>query len=207
MTAPPSFPTLAGQGWSVHKKPTFKTLTAEHVSGREVRSALYQNPVWEFELAFEALDGTSSGQYSGVGPQSLQILMGLYLSCQGSYGTFLYADPTDNNVTDQAIATGDGSTTTFTMQRTLGGFTEPVGWVTAISSVSLAGSAVSSSAYIYAAPNSLVFTTAPASGTAIAASFTYAFQCRFLDDGVDFEQFVSNLWKLESLKFRSLRTF
>ena len=42
MTTPPSFPSLAGQGWSVHKKPIFSTIVASHVSGREVRDALYQ---------------------------------------------------------------------------------------------------------------------------------------------------------------------
>ncbi len=47
MTTPPSFPTLAGLGWSSHKKPTFSTLVAPHVSGREVRDALYQNPIWD----------------------------------------------------------------------------------------------------------------------------------------------------------------
>ena len=52
MTTPPSFPTLSGQSWSIHKKPIFSTVVAQHVSGREVRDALYQNPIWEFELAF-----------------------------------------------------------------------------------------------------------------------------------------------------------
>jgi hypothetical protein len=49
VTTPPSFPTLAGLGFSVHKKPMFSTIVAQHVSGREVRDALYQNPIWEFE--------------------------------------------------------------------------------------------------------------------------------------------------------------
>ena len=61
MSAPPVFPTLRGQGWSVHKKPTFANIVASHVSGREVRAALYQNPIWQFELAFDCLDGTTSG--------------------------------------------------------------------------------------------------------------------------------------------------
>ena len=41
---------------------------------------------------------------------------------------------------------------------------------------------------------------------AIAATFAYAFECRFDDDDLDFEEFMSNLWKLESLKFKSVRT-
>jgi len=204
MTTPPSFPTLPGQGWSVHKKPNFSTLVASHVSGREVRDALYQNPIWEFELTFDGLASDSSS-HPGLGSQSLHSLMGLFLACQGQFGTFLYTDPTDNSASNQAIATGDGSTTAFTFQRTLGGFSEPVGWVTSVANVYLNGVS-QTSGWTLAEPNSLSFAAAPGSGVAIAASFSYAFQCRFDDDAEDFEQFMQNLWRLESLKFRSVRT-
>jgi len=204
MTTPPSFPTLSGQGWSVHKKPTFNTIVASAASGREVRDSLWQYPLWEFELVFEGMDSTSSS-YPGLGAQSLQSLMGLFLQSGGQFGTFLYADPTDNSVTAQGIATGDGSTTTFTMGRSLGGFTEPVGWVTSISNVYLNG-VNHPSGWSLTTPNSLVFNSAPGSGVVITASFAYAFNCRFLDDREDFEQFMQNLWKVDSLKFRSVRS-
>src|SRR5208337_2444752 len=97
VSAPPPFPTLAGQGWSVHKTPLFSTIVASHVSGREVRDALYQNPIWRFELTFDGL-GSDSVSYPGVGAQSLQSPMGFYVQCQGQYGSFLYTDPTDNAV-------------------------------------------------------------------------------------------------------------
>jgi uncharacterized protein (TIGR02217 family) len=205
MTTPRSFPTLAGQGWSVHKKPVFSTIVASHVSGREVRDPLYQNPIWQFELTFDGLDSTSSS-YPGLGANSLQSLIGLFLQCQGQYGTFLYADPTDSAVTNQTIATGDGTTTTFTLARTLGGFTEPVGWVTTLSAVYLNGTLQSNSAYSLTTPNSLVFGSAPGSGVVVSASFVYAFECRFDADDQDFEQFMSNLWKADAVKFRSVRT-
>ena len=64
----------------------------------------------------------SNGAYPGLGVNSLQSLMGLYIKCQGQFGTFLYTDPTDNAVTGQVIATGDGSTTVFTFVRTLSGW-------------------------------------------------------------------------------------
>jgi hypothetical protein len=204
MTTPPFFPTLPGQGWSVHKQPTFATIVAGHVSGREVRDALYQNPIWRFELTFDGMDSTSSS-YPGLGAQSLQSLMGLFLACQGQFGTFLYEDPTDNAAAAQILATGDGSTTSFTFARALGGFLEPVGWVTSVSQVTVGGVA-QSSGWSFSAPNGLVFATAPASGAAIGASFAYVFQCRFDDDDADFEQFMENLWRLESVKFRSVRT-
>ncbi len=202
MTTPPSFPSLAGQGWSVHKKPTFNTIVASATSGREVRDSLWQYPLWEFEAVFNGLDSDAS--YPGLGAQSLQSLMGLFLQSGGQFGTFLYTDPTDNAVTNQGIATGDGSTTTFTMGRSLGGFTEPVGWVTSIVDVYLDGSPTTS--YSLTTPNSLVFNSAPGSGVVITATFAHAFQCRFLDDTEDFEQFMANLWKVESLKFRTVRS-
>ncbi len=203
MTTPPSFPTLAGQGWSVHKKPVFSTLVASHVSGREVRDALYQNPIWQFELTFDGLasDATS---YPNLGANSLQSLMGLFLQCQGQYGTFLYADPTDSTATAQAFGTGDGTTTTFTFSRTLGGFLEPVGWVTSVSNVYLNG-VNQASGWSLSTPSSLVFTTAPGSGVIVSATFAYAFQCRFDVDDLDFEEFMQNLWSANSVKFRSVR--
>ncbi len=203
MTTPPSFPALAGLGWRVHKKPVFSTLVANHVSGREVRDALYQNPIWQFELTYDGL-ASDSVMYPNLGAQSLQSLMGFFLSCQGQFGTFLYTDPTDNAVTAGGIATGDGSTATFTFARFLGSFFEPVGWVTSVSNVYLNG-VNQTSGWSLTTPNSLVFTSPPGSGVAITATFAYAFQCRFDADDLDFEEFMQNLWKAESVKFRSVR--
>ena len=205
MTTPPSFPTLAGQGWSVHKKPTFSTIVAPHVSGREVRDALYQNPIWQFEAVFDGLD-SSSDTYPGLGANSLQALMGLFLQCQGQYGTFLYTDPTDSAASSSTVfATGDGTTVDFTLSRYLGPFLEPVGWVTTVTQVEIAGS-VLGSGWGLNTPNTLSFASPPAAGASIGATFAYAFQCRFDADDLDFEQFMQNLWKADSVKFRSVRT-
>jgi hypothetical protein len=204
MTTPPSFPTLTGLGWSVHKKPLFSTIVAAHVSGREVRNALYQNPIWQFELTYEGLDSTSN-TYPGLGANSLQTLMGFFLQMQGQFGTFLYADPTDNTSTNATFANGDGVTRTFTFSRFMGAFLEPVGLVTSVSNVFL-NTVNQPSGWSLSAPNSLVFTTAPGPGVSIAATFTYAFECRFDSDDQDFEEFMSNLWQVDSLKFKSVRT-
>jgi uncharacterized protein (TIGR02217 family) len=202
MSTPPSFPVLAGQGWSVHKRPTFSTRIANHVSGREVRQSLYAYTLYEFELTFDGL--SSDAAYPGIGASSLQSLMGLYLQCEGQYGTFLYTDPTDNAVAGQGIATGDGATTSFIFQRTFGGFIEPVGWVSSVANVYLNGVA-QTSGWSLAQPNTLSFTAAPATGAVVTADFSYAFVCRFLDDQEDFEEFMSGLWQVQSLKFRSVK--
>ena len=218
----PIFPMLAGQGWSVHKRPTFSTIVANHASGREVRESLYVNPIWQFEVNFDGLDSTTSGQYGGLGAQSMQALMGLFLQCQGQFSPFIYYDPTDYFATGQLIGAGDGATTTFQIARTLGGFTEPViAPVTAATTLnfpgqgavpasaptlSVAGSVLSGSAYSITSPGGVVtFASPPAIGAALTWTGAYGFLCRFDADDLDFEQFMANLWKLESVKFRSLR--
>ena len=99
------FPVLAGQDISFTKKPTFSTIVAPHVSGREVRDALYQNPIWQFEVVVQrARFHRRANIYGGgVGAQSLQALMGLFLQCQGQFGTFLFYDPTDYAVAAQGF--------------------------------------------------------------------------------------------------------
>ncbi|QAY96712.1 hypothetical protein CWB41_14030 [Methylovirgula ligni] len=203
MTTPPSFPALPGQTWSVHKRPTFSTRVAAHVSGREVRAALYAQALYEFELTYSGLD--SAGADNGLQANSLQALMGLYLAVQGQFGTFIYTDPTDNSVESQPVGQGDGSTTDFTLVRTLGGTSEIISWCGAISAVFLNGVSVSPSAYSLVAPNTLSFTSPPTTGQLIEASFTYGFICRFIDDQEDFENFMSGLWSVDSLKFRSVK--
>jgi hypothetical protein len=204
MATPPSFPTLAGLGWSVHKKPAFSTLVANHVSGREVRDALYQNPIWQFELTLDAVS-SSPTSYPALGANSMQALMGFFLQMQGQFGTFLYTDPVDSAATNVTFATGDGVMQTFIFSRFMGVFLEPVGWVLTVSNIFLNG-VNQPSGWDLAQPNSLVFTSPPGSGVLISATFTYAFQCRFDEDGMDFEEFMSNLWRVDSIKFKSVRT-
>jgi len=196
----PVFPALPGQGFAT-KAPIAASLVAEHESGRSVRTALYGG-LYEFEVDFDGLaaDGT---QNPGLEAQSLQTLLGLYLQCGGAFGTFLYTDPNDNTATNQPIAVGDGATTTFELVRSVGATTDTVSYVTSVSTVTLNGGAASDWSLL--SPNILQFSTAPAAGVTIAASFSYAFQCRFLDDALEFENFMQNLWSSKRVKFRSLR--
>ena len=78
---------------------------------------MYQG-LYEFEVGFEAL--ASNAAESGLGAQSLQEVMGLYLQCGGAYGAFLYTDPNDNAAVNQTVAAGDGATTQFTLLRAIG---------------------------------------------------------------------------------------
>lgn len=198
----PMFPSLPGQSWPVHKRPIFSTRVASHVSGREARAPLYAAPLYEFEVSFEGLCADASAP--GLGANSLQALLGLYLQCRGRYGTFLYVDPNDRAATGQAIATGDGSTTVFTLQRAVGGYVEPVSWAQSVDAVYVNGAA-QASGWTLVAPNRLSFAAAPAAGAAVTADFTFAYECRFVDDEADFENYMAGLWQVQSLKFRSVK--
>jgi uncharacterized protein (TIGR02217 family) len=204
MTTPPLLPTLPGLSWSRHKKPGFNTRIASHVSGREVRVPLMAYPLYEFEAKYGLT--SSATLFAGLQANSLQTLMGFFLQLQGQAGTFLYVDPDDNAITGQFLGDGDGSTTTFQFVRALGGFVEPVSWVTAISTVYLNGVAQAPSSYSLVQPNTLNFPGIGA-GIAITADFTFAFNCRFLEDQMDFEEFMASLWRLDSMKFRSVKSW
>lgn len=200
---------LPGQGWSITKRPTFSTRVASHVSGREARVPFYAYPLYEFEMTFDALD--SAGKFPGLGANSLQALLGLYLQCQGQYGTFLYVDPSDHLADRQIIATGDRISTTFVLVRTYGGFTEPVGWVLSNPPATIYDNdtVVANTDYSIYAPhgsnNMIAFSIAPQEGHIVSASFAFAYLCRFADDQSDFQQIMDGLWQATSVKFRSVR--
>ena len=200
--APPgALPYLPGLGWSVHRRPTFDTIVASHPSGSEVRLALWQNCLWEFELTYDAL--ASNAAYPGVWTDTLQTLMGFYLARGGQRGTFLFVDPDFNQMAGQGIGAGDGTTIIFPFYRVFGGQVEPVSWVTAVKAVYLDGVVTPSGWKV--SGNVITFDAAPANGVVISADFSYGFLCRFLEDTLDFEEFMDNLWSLKSLKFRQVR--
>jgi uncharacterized protein (TIGR02217 family) len=155
-------------------------------------------------VEIEALD--SLGNFPALGVQSLQSLMGLYLQCQGQANPFLFFDPTDNSVTGQVIGTGNGSTTAFQLIRSVASATDPV--LQPISPAIYLNGALQTSGYsISTGANSglITFATAPASGVAITWTGQFYWLCRFLDDQMDFENFMVGLWTVKSVKFRSVK--
>jgi uncharacterized protein (TIGR02217 family) len=194
------FPLSPGLGWSVHVAPRFKTRIADHVSGREIRTAWQQYAIYDLTLSFDFLRGDNT--------QEIQTLQGFFLARQGQYDTFLIdlgavtQNTADDHVTMGAQGTGDGTTTVFTLQRTVGEAMEPVGYVFSadLSAVYVAGVLQDPTSYTFTSPNTLTFNTAPAYGGQITATFRYYFICRFSADAQDFEEFMTNLWTLHELK-------
>jgi uncharacterized protein (TIGR02217 family) len=202
------FPVLPGQGWSVIKTPSFAVRKQTSVSGRELRLLDQVYPIWTWTLTFEFLrdkNDTRGGLALGAGFDELRSAAGLYLACQGSFGTFLFDDPTDNATANQLIGTGNGSTTDFQLVRTFGAFVEPVYAPHVVSAIYDNGVIVNPVNYTVSTTTGIVtFTSAPANTHVITGNFTYYFRCRFSDDRVDFENFLYQLWTLKQLKFQSV---
>ncbi len=194
---------LPGLTWPVHRRPTWRTVIVDHPSGGENRTALWQFPLWEFEIAFDGLS-VSATQFPNLGAQSYQTLLGFYLTVAGSLGVFLYRDQIFNAQTGGPSGTGDGVTTTFPFVRVVDSAIEPASWVTGSPTVYVNGTAATG--WTLVQPNNIVFASAPTMGAVITADFEYSFLCRFLEDTGDYEQLMINLFEMKSLKFRQVRT-
>ena len=201
------FPTLAGLGWSVTRREIWKTRSQEAISGKETRIADWSYPRHQWSLGFDFL---RQGAFSGTAYSEFALLAGFFDLRQGAFDSFLYTDADDNAVTGQAIATGDGATTSFDFVRGFGGFAEPILAPNVVSAVYLNAVAQSPSSYTVngwgsASPGTLVFTTAPGSGVAISADFSFYFPCRFAADQMDFEKFMAALYSAKKISFISLK--
>ena len=76
-----------------------------------------------------------------------------------------------------------------------------------VGNVKIAGVVQAGGSYsVNANTGQLTFTTAPASGAAVSATYSYYFRCRFFEDSMDFEKFMSQLWAAKSVKFISLKS-
>jgi uncharacterized protein (TIGR02217 family) len=202
------FPALPGLGWSVSKAPRFATRIQKAISGRELRVLDQPYPSWTWTLTYALLrdkHDTRGAGGLGVGYDELRTLAGFFLQQQGAFAPFLFDDTTDDSVTGQSIGTGDSSTTVFQLVRTFGGFTEPVVAPNVVSAIYFNAVLQSASGYAVDATSGLVtFTTAPPTGQAITADFTYYFRVRFADDTAEFENFMYQLWSLKQIKLQSV---
>lgn len=200
------FPELGGQKFPT-RIPTWEGAGrfVRAASGRTASSLNWQAPLYAWELSYDGVCADDS--HPGLTARSMQMIEDLFHRCGGKYGsTFLYRDPDDCVVSGQNIGVGDGTTTTFTFQRTLVEFTAPVCWVTAVDAIYINGGApVPATGWTLSEPNKLVFVTAPAASAVITADFHYAFECRWDVDEIEFHGFASRLSDVQSLRFVSER--
>lgn len=202
------------QGFSIKKRAVTATPVFPAVNGRETTVLTQAFPIWEFELTYEFLrTGTDNviayQQYLAL--REYEKIAAVFLACKGRYGRFFFGDPGDRSRPAQYIDTGDGVRTRFRVVRSLssGALTsiEPVGGVDMANAISVTvnGSpAAPGSFYIDANDlQTLVFFSPPVGQ--IIMSFYYFYYCQFMEDIQHFEEFMANLHRVATLKFRSTK--
>jgi uncharacterized protein (TIGR02217 family) len=220
------FPKVRGLGWTVTKNPTFSTEIQSSLAGREVRVQNFQNPIWEFTLAYEyLLNDPRSRDENEQTP--LETLVGFFLARGGQFDDFLMneSDLTqrleDSVYSGQPIGTGDGITKNFQLVRNVGGFLEacqnPANQSATVY-VSGRTPALQVQGVDYTISLGLVsFTSAPAVGAAITADFTFLHRVRFdagttrgnsasgTREGIEFSNFYFNLYECKEVQLISVR--
>jgi uncharacterized protein (TIGR02217 family) len=195
-----SFPTLAGQGWSVKYSPRFSTIAQTHVSGREVRASLRGNPLYDIELSFNLLRGDAT-------PAEMQQVVAFLARRAGKGQAFLFAPPGAlGQCANAPLGVGDGAQTRFVLTRAFGGFVETVQAIIGAPTISVNGAVFSATGYALSIlPATITFASPPAPGAVLTADFTAAHLARFIDDDLDLEQFMANVWATQNLKLETVR--
>jgi uncharacterized protein (TIGR02217 family) len=195
-----TFPTLATLGWSTHVKPRFQTDIADHVSGRSVRRSAYAAAYYDVELTYDAL--RSAAAY-----EEMQAIAGFFGEVAGQNEPFWLAPPGLASVTGQALGTGDGAMSAYALQRSYGGYAEPVYGTSGVSAVYLDGSPLSGAEWSVSSDYGpvITFATAPGAGVTVSADFGVLWLCRFAEDALDFEEFMAMLLELQVVKLMTVR--
>jgi uncharacterized protein (TIGR02217 family) len=199
---PPEFPTLAlgpALAWSVHIKPQFKTEIGQHVSGRETRTQRFAHPYFDIDLTYDLLRADAAHL-------ELQAIAGFFEQASGEATPFWVEPPDLSAVTGQAIGVGNGSQTVFPLVASIGPYVGPVYGTSGVAAVYLNGVAEPSGWYVSNGYlPALAFTSAPDASVTISADFGVLWLCRFAEDVQDFEEFMTMLWALRTVRLATVR--
>lgn len=193
------FPTLPGVAWEVGMAPSWSTAIKRAVSGRELRAAFMQYPLWEFNLSYEFLRGGNRGA-------DFSTLCGFFLAMRGQYDSFLYSAPADNAVAGMSFGSGNGVTKTFQLTRAFGAggfqFVEPIQNLNGSPSIYVSGILKAAGTdYTISDTGLVTFVTAPAFAEALTWTGAFYYRCRFTVDMAEFSLFMKDLWSLKKLSF------
>jgi uncharacterized protein (TIGR02217 family) len=193
------FPTLNGISIEATRSPLWNTMKLETPSGREYRGTFQLYPRYRYTLVFNYLRDTSLAQ-------DYRTLLGFFNSMRGGFDTFLFTDPDDNSATNQNFGTGDGSTKTFQLLRTLGNFVEPVYDINGAPTIKVAGvTKTAGSDYTIDSTGGVHFTAAPAGGAALTWTGSFYWRCVFEDDTIDFDKFMNLLWSVKKVSLKTVK--
>lgn len=198
----PVFAPPVGLTFPVQRRPLWKTLHQESVSGRDNPIQLWAYPRRRWTIDFDVLRSDNASLDQPAPAQALQSVEGFFNSVGGSALAFIYVAPEDRSVTNQSFGTGDGATTQFGLTRSFGGFVEPVFAPQGTPVIAIAGTPTL--AFALGTQGLVTFNSAPANGAALTWTGTYGFVCRFDADEIPFSEFMNNLWDLKGLSFTTV---
>jgi uncharacterized protein (TIGR02217 family) len=183
------YPVLPGATWDLTWSPKFHTKIQSAVTGKEYRASMMANPLYSITIKYEFLRAGAR--------QELRQLVGFYLARRGAYESFLFKLEEDCSVVGQAVGVGDGLAKSFQLVRSYGAFSEPVQNIDQVTEVRVNGNLVPPSGYSVS-PTGLVTFAVPPVGP-ITWTGSYLYRVRFEDDEAEFNRFMSNLWKADSV--------
>lgn len=188
------------------RTPLYTTRVQNTVSGREVAISYESYPRYQWQLKMNVLRDFLSA------PEQKRLEAMFHLvGGRGDY--FLFTDP-QRSATDGIvdIGTGTGAATQFRIgylhtDPTYGlTFLEPVqnpaAWTVYVNGVAQ----VNGTAYTMDPRGLITFKAGyiPAAGATVSWSGSFHYRCRFLNDSLDFQRIVKDMWS-STLKFRSVK--
>jgi len=191
------FPSLIGQEWPVSKTPAFNNLIQKSVSGKRKAIALMSYPIWTFGVSYSYLSD------NGLPHDDIHTLMGFFLARQGNFDAFFFNDKTDNFAQNQIVGIGDGITNQFQLIRSYGGFIEPVFAIKGTPIITING--IKTTAFTLSPRGMITFTTPPAYGSQIKATFGFYYRVAFVQQENEFDNFMQGIWESKSLQFETVK--
>lgn len=194
------FPELPGLDWDLTKTPMFNTKIMQSVNGRELRASYQAVPKYQISMSFAFLRESK-------GRKELQQLEGFFLERRGSFDSFLFKMPEDNEF--QCTFIGDGVQTSFQLYKQINTTQIPLQHTQAEQSEDPLMWSENASKLMWSDPdnqmwllqfgittNGLLQMPIPlAAGESITITGTYYYRCRFADDEQQYTNFMSKLWK------------
>lgn len=194
------FPELPGLEWDLTKTPMFNTKIMQSVNGRELRASYQAVPKYQISMSFAFLRESK-------GRKELQQLEGFFLERRGSFDSFLFKMPEDNEF--QCTFVGDGVQTSFQLYKQINTTQIPLQHTQAEQSEDPLMWGENASKPMWSDPesqmwllqfvitnNGLLQMPIPlASGESVTITGTYYYRCRFADDEQQYTNFMSKLWK------------
>ena len=194
------YPVLPGLMFPVGRTllpPTVQIRTTP--SQREYRARDATVPRYQYSLPYEFLRAGNRGT-------ELATLMGFYNLMGGPFDSFLFSDPDDHAATAQLFGTGNGSTTSFQLVRSFGGFAEPVFDLNGAPGIYIAGVLKTAGTdYTVSSTGLVTFTAAPAAAAALTWTGSFYRRCRFLGDRMDTSKFMADLFEAKRVEFISTK--